>query len=180
MDGIADPPTTAAHVPLDLIDSPSSNCRAVAGDVEDLARSIRIHGVLSPLRLRPVAGGRYEVVAGERRWRAAQLAGLTEVPAAIDHSLDEVERLSAQLAENVDRLELTQLERVQAIQQLLEHRGLSLARRGATTRALPRSSSACRWLTATDLRTTTNCMGRTLAPGQHRSPRPSHPVSRRG
>ena len=94
MEDIADRPIATvelAHVPLDLIDPPSSNCRLVAGDVEDLASSIRIHGVLSPLRLRPVGDGRYEVVAGERRWRAAQLAGLTEVPASIDRSLTEVE-----------------------------------------------------------------------------------------
>jgi ParB/RepB/Spo0J family partition protein len=113
-------PVTLAHIPINLIDPPSTNCRSVAGEVDDLARSIRVHGLLTPLRLRPVDGGRYEVVAGERRWRAAQLAGLVEVPAAIDAELGEVELLSAQLAENTDRLELTQLERLQAVQQLLE------------------------------------------------------------
>jgi ParB family chromosome partitioning protein len=120
MESAAQRPVTLAHIPLDLIDPPPTNCRAVAGDVEDLVRSIRVHGLITPLRLRPVGGGRYEVVAGERRWRAARLAGLVEVPAAIDVELGEVARLSAQLAENTDRLDLSQLERIQAVQQLLE------------------------------------------------------------
>jgi ParB family chromosome partitioning protein len=127
-----------------LIDPPSTNCRSVAGDVEDLVRSIRVHGLITPLRLRPVGGGRYEVVAGERRWRAAQLAGLVEVPAAIDAELGEVERLSAQLAENTDRLELSQLERIQAVQQFLElgvsDRGGGGAHRGGAGAALDPAS----------------------------------------
>jgi hypothetical protein len=58
-------PCPVATVRRGTVHSPR-NCRSVADDVEDLARSIRVHGLLTPLRLRLVAGGRYEVVAGER------------------------------------------------------------------------------------------------------------------
>src|SRR3990167_6768608 len=62
--------------------------------LEDLANSIRMQGVIQPLIVRPIGAGQigtgqYEIIAGERRWRAAQLAGLTEVPAIIRHIPDE-------------------------------------------------------------------------------------------
>jgi len=112
--------TELAHVPLELINPPSTNCRREPGDLDSLARSIRIHGVITPLKLRRLSGGQYEVVAGSRRFQAAQLAGLENVPAVIDREISEVERVSAQLAENIERLALTDLDQVHAVQQLFE------------------------------------------------------------
>ena len=59
-------PVTLAHIPLELIDPPRTNCRSVAGDVDDLARSIRVHGMLTPLRLRPVEDGLPEEPPADR------------------------------------------------------------------------------------------------------------------
>ncbi|MFB9994637.1 ParB/RepB/Spo0J family partition protein [Deinococcus oregonensis] len=81
--------------------------------LEDLARSIREQGVLQPLLVRPLAGGRYEIVAGERRWRAAGLAGLTEIPVLIRELDDSQARLAAAV-ENLQRENLNVIEEVRA------------------------------------------------------------------
>lgn len=81
--------------------------------LEDLARSIREQGVLQPLLVRPLAGGRYEIVAGERRWRAAGLAGLAEVPVLI-RDLDDSQARLAAAVENLQRENLNVIEEVRA------------------------------------------------------------------
>jgi len=83
-----------------------------------LADSIKKHGVLQPIIVRPVRGG-YEVVAGERRWRAAEAAGLAEVPAVV-RSLADREALELALVENLQRADLNPLERARAYQRLVE------------------------------------------------------------
>lgn len=105
----------------------SRNVRSEFGDVESLAASIRTHGVLTPLLLRRVGDeDRFEIVAGERRFRAAQLAGLVAVPAQIETAENpgaveaEAQRIAEQLAENEHRLDLTPAEQMQGVQQLLE------------------------------------------------------------
>ncbi len=87
--------------------------------MEELAESIRQHGVLQPIIARPAIGGSYIIVAGERRWRAARLAGLDEVPVIV-REMDE--RQSAQLAliENLQREDLNPMEEALAIRQLME------------------------------------------------------------
>ena len=74
--------------------------------LSELADSISQHGVLQPLLLRPLLTGGYRIVAGERRWRAARMAGLTEVPAIIREMSDAEEMLFA-LIENLQREDLT-------------------------------------------------------------------------
>lgn len=81
--------------------------------LEELARSIREQGVLQPLLVRPLGDGGYELVAGERRWRAAQLAGLREVPVLVRDLTDEQARLAAAV-ENLQRENLNPLEEVRA------------------------------------------------------------------
>ncbi|WP_027461219.1 ParB/RepB/Spo0J family partition protein [Deinococcus murrayi] len=81
--------------------------------LEALAASIREQGVLQPLLVRPRPGGAYEIVAGERRWRAAQLAGLAEVPVLLRDLGDEEARLAAAV-ENLQRENLNPLEEVRA------------------------------------------------------------------
>nr|WP_246580784.1 ParB/RepB/Spo0J family partition protein [Deinococcus aestuarii] len=80
--------------------------------LQDLARSMREHGVLQPLLVRPVGDG-YEIVAGERRWRAAGLAGLSEVPVVVRTLSDEQARVAA-LIENLQREDLNVIDEVDA------------------------------------------------------------------
>jgi ParB family chromosome partitioning protein len=92
--------------------------------LENLAASIREVGVLQPIVVRQVGTGEYQLVAGERRWRAAQMAGLEEIPAIIRDG-DDVSGLTEALIENVQREDLTSLEEAAAYRQLLEDFGLT-------------------------------------------------------
>jgi len=88
-----------------------------------LADSVRLHGVLQPIVVRPLRD-RFEVVAGERRWRAAEAAGLESVPAVI-MSLTDQEALELALVENLQREDLNSMERARAYQKLLDEFGLT-------------------------------------------------------
>lgn len=92
--------------------------------LEDLANSIRTKGILQPLILRedPVAPGSYEIVAGERRWRAAQLAQVHEVPALI-RSYSDTEVLEVAIIENIQRADLNAVEEAAAYRQLMDRFG---------------------------------------------------------
>ena len=87
--------------------------------LSELADSISQHGVLQPMLLRPLLTGGYRIVAGERRWRAARMAGLTEVPAIIREMSDAEEMLFA-LIENLQREDLTPLEEARGYRTLIE------------------------------------------------------------
>lgn len=91
--------------------------------LEQLAQSIREVGVLQPILVERV-GNRYRIIAGERRFRAARLAGLTAVP-AIEKQLDEQERMLAALIENLQREDLNPLDQAQAIQALMKQGALT-------------------------------------------------------
>lgn len=95
-----------------------------SGALAELAESIAQHGVLQPLLLRPMVSGGYRIVAGERRWRASRMAGLTEVPAVVREMSDSEEMLFA-LIENLQREDLTPLEEARGYQQLIESQGLT-------------------------------------------------------
>lgn len=90
----------------------------------DLAASIAEIGVLQPILVRPRAAGGYELIAGERRWRAAQRAGLTTIPAVV-RSIDELASVEQALVENLHRKDLTALEEASAYQQLIEDFGFT-------------------------------------------------------
>src|SRR5262252_8627065 len=91
--------------------------------LEELAQSIRTSGVIQPLLVRP-AGGLFELVAGERRWRAAQLAGLSRIPAIVRDIPDE-KLLEFALVENIQRQELNPIEEANAYKRLIESLGLT-------------------------------------------------------
>ena len=91
--------------------------------LEDLAQSIRSTGVIQPLLVRPL-GGLFELVAGERRWRAAQIAQLTRVPAIVREIPDE-RLLELALIENIQRAELNPVEEANAYKRLIESLGLT-------------------------------------------------------
>lgn len=94
--------------------------------LQELTESVTVHGVLQPVMVRPRGDGRYELVAGERRFRAAQSAGLTEIPAVIREMTDE-ESLIVALIENIQREDLNAMEAARGYKQLLDQFGLSQA-----------------------------------------------------
>lgn len=91
-------------------------------DLDDLAASIREKGVIQPLIVRPVASGGYEIVAGERRWRAAQRAGLHDLPAVV-RDVSDSEMLEIAIIENIQRADLNALEEAQGYRQLMDRFG---------------------------------------------------------
>lgn len=86
--------------------------------LQELAASIRVQGIVQPVLVRPLGGDRYELIAGERRWRAAQLAGLRDVPAVIRDVPDQA-AIAVSLIENIQREDLNPLEEAAALQRLI-------------------------------------------------------------
>ncbi|MFA7441029.1 MAG: ParB/RepB/Spo0J family partition protein [Sphingomonadaceae bacterium] len=115
---------TPPVLPLALIDPSATQPRRQFDEVAlaELADSIRIKGVLQPILVRPMEGGRYEIVAGERRWRASQLAGLHDIPVII-RELGEGDSFEAALIENVQRADLNPLEEAEGYQRLIREFG---------------------------------------------------------
>ncbi|MFT3728575.1 MAG: ParB/RepB/Spo0J family partition protein [Terricaulis sp.] len=127
----ASAPTQAAagsdgprSIPIDLVQrNPQQPRRHFdEGDLAELSGSIKTHGVLQPILVRPIAGGKFEIVAGERRWRAAQRAGLHAIPAVV-REFDEVEVLEIAIVENVQRTDLNPIEEAQGFQALIDRFG---------------------------------------------------------
>jgi ParB family chromosome partitioning protein len=111
-------------LPIDLVQRNPGQPRKHfdEGELNELSNSIRTHGVLQPILVRPIPGGKYEIVAGERRWRAAQRAGLHTIPAVI-RELNEVEVLEIAIVENVQRTDLNPIEEAQGFQALIDRFG---------------------------------------------------------
>jgi ParB family chromosome partitioning protein len=118
----------------------------VAGQtLEELVASIRAHGVLQPILARP-AGAGFEIVAGERRWRAARDAGLTTIPAVI-RTLTDLEALQVALVENLQREDLNPVERARAYRKLVDEFGLTQQQvADAVGRSQPSIANALRLL----------------------------------
>lgn len=92
----------------------------------ELAESIKSQGVMQPILARPIGAGRYEIVAGERRWRAARMAGLTTVPALVREVPDR-QALAVALIENIQREDLNPLEEATGVKRLIEEFGMTHA-----------------------------------------------------
>ena len=111
--------TSPGEVDLDLLepnrDQPRTNVDEAR--LDELSRSIKDSGIIQPILVRPVSDGRYEIVAGERRWRAAQRAGLLKVPVIVRDVPDE-KRLELALIENVQRENLNPIEEARAYRRL--------------------------------------------------------------
>jgi ParB family chromosome partitioning protein len=109
------------HLPVELLHASPNNPRKyfADADLDDLAKSIREKGLLQPLVVRTRADGEYEIVAGERRWRAAQRAGVHEIPVLI-REFSDGEALEIALIENIQRSDLNPLEEARAYILLLE------------------------------------------------------------
>lgn len=91
-------------------------------DLEDLSRSIRQHGIVQPVMVRRAGEDRYEIIAGERRWRAAQMAGLVDIPVIV-RDVDDRTALEIAIVENVQRADLNALEEAQGYEQLIAQYG---------------------------------------------------------
>ncbi|WIM04887.1 MAG: ParB/RepB/Spo0J family partition protein [Candidatus Nitricoxidivorans perseverans] len=89
------------------------------GSLEELADSIRAQGLIQPISVRPVGNARYEIIAGERRWRASQIAGLAEVPVLI-RDIPDSAALAMSLIENIQREDLNPLEEAAGLQRLID------------------------------------------------------------
>lgn len=89
-----------------------------------LADSIKAQGIMQPILVRPLVAGGYEIIAGERRWRAAQIAGLAQIPAIVREVPDE-SALALSLIENIQREDLNPLEAALGIQRLIEEFGMT-------------------------------------------------------
>ena len=101
-------------IPLEWIEPNSEQPRTNMGNVEELAASIAEKGVLEPILVRSIGPNRYQIISGERRYRAATLAGLDEIP-AIEFEADENETLEIALIENIQRKDLTPFEEAEGL-----------------------------------------------------------------
>ncbi|WP_306026007.1 MULTISPECIES: ParB/RepB/Spo0J family partition protein [Alphaproteobacteria] len=124
----AAPVASDRSVPIEMIARNPNNPRRTFSDdeLDDLARSMRDHGVIQPIVVRPVAGtgggASHEIIAGERRWRAAQRAGLTEVPVIV-REVDDRSALELAIVENVQRSDLNPIEEALGYRQLMDDHG---------------------------------------------------------
>jgi ParB family transcriptional regulator, chromosome partitioning protein len=96
-------------LPLEMIEPNSEQPRTQLGNIEELAASVREKGVLEPILVRAIGPNRYQIISGERRYRAATMAGLDEIP-AIELDVDDKEQLEIALIENIQRKDLTPFE----------------------------------------------------------------------
>lgn len=120
--------------------------RMDAGSLEELAASIRVQGVMQPILARPIENGAYEIIAGERRWRAAHIAELAEVPVLVREIPDEA-ALAMSLIENIQRENLNPLEEAQGLQRLIDEFGMTHQEAAdAVGRSRPATSNLLRLL----------------------------------
>ena len=115
------------NVPIDRIEANPENPRLVFEEsaLEELAASIREHGVLQPVLIRPRGPNQFQLVAGERRWRAAKIAGLTTIPALVEELDDDV-ALEIAIIENLQREDLSPLEEASMYDRMIKDHGYSV------------------------------------------------------
>ncbi len=109
------------HISVDLIQRGTYQPRVhfEPEALQELAESIKAQGVVQPIVVRPISAGRFELIAGERRWRASQLAGLQEIPAVVK-DLNDQAAAAVSLIENIQRENLNPLEESRALQRLID------------------------------------------------------------
>ena len=107
------------NIPIDLIQRGKYQPRVEMNEaaLEDLAASIKAQGVMQPIVIRSIAAQKYEIIAGERRWRASQMAGLSSIPAVVKQVSDEA-AIAMSLIENIQRENLNPIEEAMALKRL--------------------------------------------------------------
>ncbi|MBD5162858.1 MAG: ParB/RepB/Spo0J family partition protein [Oscillibacter sp.] len=120
--------TPSSTLPISQIESCQGQPRKCFDQdkLEELAESIRQHGVIQPLTVRKLASGYYQIIAGERRWRAARLAGLDEVPAVVIEA-DDQKAMELAMIENLQREDLNPIEEAEGFRTLTETYGMTQA-----------------------------------------------------
>lgn len=120
------PATAESQIAVDLIQRGRYQPRRQFDEdkLRELADSISAQGVIQPIVVRPIGDGKYEIIAGERRWRASQLAGLDQVPAIV-REVDDQAAMAMALIENIQRDDLNPLEEATALHRLLDEFGLT-------------------------------------------------------
>lgn len=118
--------SSVTSLPLQKVEPNAKQPRTQFDEVEleALAESIRVHGILQPLAVRSVGEGYYQIIAGERRWRAARLAGLTEVPVVVVEA-DDKTVMELALVENLQRQDLNPMEEAEGYRALQEEYGMT-------------------------------------------------------
>ena len=114
------------QLPIDLLQRGKYQPRTHMNEeaLDELAASIKAQGVVQPIVVREMGGGRYEIIAGERRWRAAQRAGLHQIPAVVRNIPDEA-AIAVALIENIQRENLNPVEEANALQRLIDEFGMT-------------------------------------------------------
>ena len=114
-------------VPVERIESNPEQPRLAfdEGSLQELSASIKEHGVLQPILVRPLGGNRYQLVAGERRWRASKLAGLETIPALVEE-LDDETALEISIIENLQREDLSPLDEASMYDRMIREHGYSV------------------------------------------------------
>lgn len=120
--------TPSSTLPISQIESCQGQPRKCfdKDKLEELAESIRQHGVIQPLTVRKLSSGYYQIIAGERRWRAARLAGLDEVPAVVIEA-DDQKAMELAMIENLQREDLNPIEEAEGFRTLTETYGMTQA-----------------------------------------------------
>lgn len=120
------PPAPASTLPISQVESYAAQPRKHFDEekLEELAESIRQHGMIQPLTVRKLSSGYYQIIAGERRWRAARLAGLTEVPAVVIEA-DDRKAMELAMIENLQREDLNPMEEAEGYRSLVEQYGMT-------------------------------------------------------
>ena len=116
-------------IPVDRIDSNPQQPRLAFDEatLEELAASIREHGVLQPVLVRPVDDGRYQLIAGERRWRASRIAGQATIPALVE-DIDDDTALEISIIENLQREDISPLDEAAMYDRMIREHGYSIRR----------------------------------------------------
>lgn len=118
--------------------------------LNDLAESIKQHGLIQPLLVRPLSSGRYQIVAGERRWRASRLAGLDKVPVVV-REMDDKQTMEIALIENLQREDLNPIEEAKGYKQLMDTYGFTQEEVAlSVNKSRPAVANALRLLNLTD------------------------------
>jgi len=114
-------------LPIDRIDSNPEQPRLAFDEetLQELSASIREHGVLQPILVRPIAGNRYQLIAGERRWRASKTAGRETIPALVD-DIDDETALEISIIENLQREDLSPLDEAAMYDRMIRDHGYSV------------------------------------------------------
>ena len=124
-------PAPASTLPISMVESYAGQPRKHFDQekLEELADSIREHGVIQPLTVRKLSTGYYQIIAGERRWRAARLAGLTEIPAVVIEA-DDRTAMELAMIENLQREDLNPMEEAEGYHALVDQYGLTQEQAG--------------------------------------------------